>query len=152
MQIIRGRIIYGSADWPTIKLRQLILVVKKEQATAHRNMLVAEQKACRDEEKLKDYAKAIRESNDVLAALEQGDEKAWTLADNFLSARAAEYDSIAGKRCRAAIHAHSATHFRAHTSAAPLKLSHGHAGPRFFRAKSRTRLGVTKTSSSVLCR
>ena len=69
MQIIRGRIIYGSADWPTIKLRQLILAVKKEQATAHRNMLVAEQKAWRDEEKLKDYAKAIRESNDVLAAL-----------------------------------------------------------------------------------
>jgi hypothetical protein len=89
----------------------LILAVKKEQATAHRNMLVAEQKACREEEKLKDYAKAIRESNDLLAALEQGDEEAWTLADHFLSARAAEYDSIAGKRCRAAIHTHSAHTF-----------------------------------------
>jgi hypothetical protein len=56
---------------------------KKSKPRAHRNMLVAEQKGCRDEKKLKDYAEAIRESNDVFAALELGDEKAWTVADTF---------------------------------------------------------------------
>jgi hypothetical protein len=33
----------------------------------------------------------------VLAALDQGDEKAWRLADNFLSAHKAQWQSIATK-------------------------------------------------------
>src|SRR5947199_9316603 len=75
------------------RLRQLILALKTEQATAQRNILVEERKACRDEQKRKDYDKAIHESNDVLAALEQDDGNAWTLADNYLSARKAEIES-----------------------------------------------------------
>src|SRR5205814_2177948 len=48
---------------------------------------------CRDEKKRKDCDKVIHESNDVLAALEQDDGNAWTLADNYLSARKAEIES-----------------------------------------------------------
>ena len=89
----RHKLLHSHRDSRMVRLRQLILALKKEQATAQRNMLVEERKACRDEKKRKDYDKAIHESNDVLAALEQDDGNAWTLADNYLSARKAEIES-----------------------------------------------------------
>lgn len=115
---IRNRIIYGSAEWRILKLRELILAFKKEQATAQRNMLLKEQESCRNEIKahrdnitrkeltpaqirdrqrtITKYDEALRQIEEELHALEQGGDvleqgkkRAWPLADNHLSARKA---------------------------------------------------------------
>ena len=83
---IRARLFHGHRDYRIVRLCQLVLAVKKEEVTAQRDMLLEERKACRDEQQ-KGYDKAIRESNELLAALEQGNGNAWRLADNHLSAR-----------------------------------------------------------------
>lgn len=109
---IRNRITYGSAEWQIIRLRQLILAFKKEEATARRSMLLNEQKACRGmlRKKLEPWQKlhwqriakacdeALRQNEGVLAALERGDESAWRLADNYLSARKAKWERIGAEK------------------------------------------------------
>lgn len=109
---ISNRIICGHPEWQIVRLRKLIVALKNEQATAQRNMLLEEQEAYREEIKgrrdkitrkkltpaqVRDRQRtvagldeALQQIDDTLAALERGDERAWPLADNFLSSRARE--------------------------------------------------------------
>src|SRR5947199_9013995 len=75
----RHKLLHSHRDSRMVRLRQLILALKKEQATAQRNMLAEERKACRDEKKRKDYDKAIQESKEVMDAPQQNAGNSWTV-------------------------------------------------------------------------
>jgi hypothetical protein len=85
---IANRIIHGHQEWRMVRLRQLISARKKQEVGVTKEMLLKDQRVCKDEKTRKKYDEALREI----------DKNAWQLADNYLSARKAQWESIAAKK------------------------------------------------------